>query len=82
MSRAFDAPRQLVFDAWTKPELLKRWLGVFGRWSRAICEIALQVGGKYRYGWRSSRDGAATGMGGVQTHKVAWSRVATPAPVA
>ena len=27
MSRVFDAPRELVFEAWTKPELLKRWLG-------------------------------------------------------
>ena len=29
MSRRFDAPRKMVFDAYTKPELLKRWLGVF-----------------------------------------------------
>ena len=34
MTRVFDAPRALVFDAWTKPELIKRWLGVraAGRW--------------------------------------------------
>ena len=34
MTRVFDAPRSLVFDAWTKPELLKRWLGCggAGRW--------------------------------------------------
>ena len=36
MTRAFDAPRSLVFDAWTKPELLKRWLGVFGGWTFAV----------------------------------------------
>jgi uncharacterized protein YndB with AHSA1/START domain len=30
MTRVFDAPRSLVFDAWTRPELLKRWLGVRG----------------------------------------------------
>ena len=37
MTRAFDAPRSLVFDAWTNPELLKRWLGVFGGWTFAVC---------------------------------------------
>lgn len=28
MSRVFDAPRRLVFEAYTRPEFLKRWLGV------------------------------------------------------
>ena len=54
MTRVFDAPRDLVFDAWTKPELLKRWLGVFGNWSFAVCEVDLRVGGKYRYVWRTT----------------------------
>ena len=35
MSRVFDAPRNLVFDAWTKPELLERWLGVRGGATKA-----------------------------------------------
>ena len=48
ITRTFDAPRKLVFDAWTKPELLKRWLGVRGGWSLAVCEVDLKVGGKYR----------------------------------
>jgi len=39
MTRVFDAPRTLVFDAWTKPQLLKRWLGVRGGWSMAVCEV-------------------------------------------
>ena len=64
MTRAFDAPRGLVFDAWTKPELLKRWLGVFGGWTFAVCEVDLKVGGKYRYVWRGA-DGKEMGMGGV-----------------
>src|SRR5713101_6296453 len=42
MTRVFNAPRRLVFDAWTKPELLKRWLGVRGGWSLAVCEIDLR----------------------------------------
>lgn len=64
MTRVFEAPRNLVFDAWTKPELLKRWLGVRNGWSLAVCEIDLRVGGAYRYVWRGP-DGAEMGMGGV-----------------
>jgi uncharacterized protein YndB with AHSA1/START domain len=64
MSRVFDAPRSLVFDAWTTPELLKRWLGVRGGWSMVDCEVDLRVGGAYRFVWRGP-DGAEMGMGGV-----------------
>ena len=64
MSRVFDAPRNLVFEAWTKPELLKRWLGARGGWSMVVCEVDLRVGGAYRFVWRGP-DGAEMGMGGV-----------------
>ncbi len=64
MTRVFDAPRSLVFDAWTKPELLKRWLGVRGGWSFAVCEVDLKVGGAYRFVWRGP-GGVEMGMGGV-----------------
>jgi uncharacterized protein YndB with AHSA1/START domain len=64
MTRVFDAPRDLVFDAYTKPELVKRWLGVHGGWSWAVCEIDLRVGGAYRYVWRGP-NGAEMGMRGV-----------------
>jgi uncharacterized protein YndB with AHSA1/START domain len=63
MTRVFDAPRQLVFDAYTKPELVKRWLGVFGTWTLPVCEIDLRVGGKCRFVWRG--DGKEMGMSGV-----------------
>jgi uncharacterized protein YndB with AHSA1/START domain len=64
MTRVFNAPRRLVFDAWTKPELLKRWLGVRGGWTFAVCEVDLKVGGTYRFVWRGP-DGTEMGMGGV-----------------
>jgi len=75
MTRVFHAPRQLVFDAWTKPELLKRWLGVFGRWSLAVCEVDLRVGGRYRFIWRSATDGTEMGMGGEYTEVVPGERI-------
>jgi uncharacterized protein YndB with AHSA1/START domain len=64
MTRVFDAPRSLVFDAYTKPELLKRWLGVFGGYSMPICEVDLRVGGTYRFVWRGP-DGVEMGVRGV-----------------
>ncbi len=64
MTRVFDAPRRLVWDAHTKPELLKRWLGVHNGWILAVCDIDLRVGGRYRYVWRNPK-GPEMGMGGV-----------------
>jgi len=52
MTRVFEAPGNLVFDAYTKPELLKRWLGVFGGWTMPVCEVDLRAGGAYRFVWR------------------------------
>ena len=51
VTRTFDAPRTLVFDAYTQPELLKRWYDAPGR-SLVVCEIDLRVGGAYRFLWR------------------------------
>jgi uncharacterized protein YndB with AHSA1/START domain len=48
MARTFDAARGLVFDALTKPELLKRWHGARG-WFLVDCEIDLRVGGAWRF---------------------------------
>jgi uncharacterized protein YndB with AHSA1/START domain len=74
MTRVFAAPRNLVFDAWTQPELLKRWLGVRNGWSFAVCEVDLRVGGAYRYVWRGP-DGAEMGMGGVYREVVVPERI-------
>ena len=48
--RTFNAPARIVFDAWTKPELLKRWWAPksFGV-SLFECEQDLRVGGTYRF---------------------------------
>src|SRR5262249_2046041 len=63
LTRVFDAPRHLVFEAFTKPELLKRWFGPRG-WSLAICEVELKVGGGFRFVLRGP-DGRALGMRGT-----------------
>jgi uncharacterized protein YndB with AHSA1/START domain len=74
MTRVFDAPRELVFEAYTTPALLKRWLGVHNNWVLAVCEIDLRPGGKYRYVWQGP-DRAEMGMGGTYREVKAPERI-------
>jgi uncharacterized protein YndB with AHSA1/START domain len=74
MTRVFKAPRHLLFDAHTKPELLKRWLFGPDGWSLAECEVDLRVGGRYRYVWRHPKK-PEMGMGGVIREVVAPERL-------
>ena len=63
IERDFNAPRELVFEAFTKPELVSRWLLGPDGWTMPVCEIDLRVGGLYRYLWR--KGSIDMGMGGV-----------------
>lgn len=50
MTRVFDAPRALVYEAMTKPEHVRRWWGNLGDgYTVSVCEIDLRVGGKWRF---------------------------------
>ena len=64
VTRAFKAPRKLVWDAHTKPELLKRWMTGYDGWTMPVCEMDVRVGGKYRWRWRSNEDGKEFGFFG------------------
>lgn len=64
-TREFDAAIGQVWDAFTRPELIKKWMIGPGGWSMPVCEVEPRVGGTFRYQWASD-DGAQTiGMGGV-----------------
>ena len=76
MTRAFAAPGALVWEAYTRPEHLQRWLGVHNGWTFPVCEMDLRVGGSYRWVWRSPT-GYEMGMGGVYREIVSGSRTAT-----
>ena len=56
-TRVFNAPARLIFDAWSKPEHIKRWFGPVG-YPVTLAEIDFRVGGKWRF--------AMTGPDGVQ----------------
>jgi uncharacterized protein YndB with AHSA1/START domain/DNA-binding transcriptional ArsR family regulator len=63
-TRAFDAPRELVWEAYTSPEHVARWmLGPEG-WTMPVCEIDLRPGGAWRFAWRKA-DGTEMEMRGV-----------------
>jgi len=70
ITRAFDAPRNLVWDAHTKPELVRRWLLGPPGWEMPVCRIDLRVGGEYRYEWEDKARGKKMGMGGTFTEVV------------
>lgn len=75
MTRVLAAPRALVFEAFTTPALLKRWLLGPPGWSMPVCEVDLRVGGRYRYEWRNDGDGTTMGMGGVYRELAAPERI-------
>lgn len=64
MTRVFDAPITLVWEAWTSCEHLPHWLLGPSGWTMPICEIDLRPGGAYRWGW-SGLDGAEMEITGV-----------------
>jgi uncharacterized protein YndB with AHSA1/START domain len=64
MTRSFNAPRTLVFDAFTKPEHLPHWMLGPDGWTMQVCEIDLRVGGAWRFAW-SNDDGSAMELSGV-----------------
>ena len=64
VTRVFDAPRELIWDCHTKPELLKRWLLGPPGLEMTVCDVDLRPGGKYRYEWRNQH-GTVMGMGGI-----------------
>ena len=64
VTRSFNAPRELVWDAHTKPELVRRWLLGPPGWTMPVCEIDLRVGGRYRYQLQGP-NGEVMACGGV-----------------
>lgn len=72
--REFNAPRRLVFDAHTKPDLVRQWLTGPPGWTMPVCQIDLRVGGRYRYEWQST-GGERMGMGGTFREIAAPSRI-------
>jgi uncharacterized protein YndB with AHSA1/START domain len=63
ITREFDAPKHLVYEAWTTPELVKRWWSG-KRGAVTLAEIDLRVGGRWRYVMVASEGGFEVGFHG------------------
>lgn len=75
MRRAFAAPGRLVFDAFFKPDIVRRWLLGPPGWTMPDCRIDLRPGGSYAYRWRNDASGEEFGMGGTFHSVVAPEKV-------
>ena len=69
MTRVVDAPRRLVWEAWTSPEHLPHWMLGPPGWTMPVCEIDLRPGGAWHFVWRHA-DGRAMAMRGVSREVV------------
>jgi uncharacterized protein YndB with AHSA1/START domain len=74
ITRSFDAPRMMLWDAYTRPELVQRWLGQMPGWSWAECRMDVRVGGSYRWAWRGP-EGAELAVSGEYREVVPGERL-------
>ncbi|MGA8099215.1 MAG: SRPBCC family protein [Candidatus Cybelea sp.] len=75
MTRVFDAPASLLFDAFTKPELIRRWLLGPDGWTMPVCELDLRTGGSFHYQWRNEADRNEFGLHGIYREIVPGKRI-------
>jgi uncharacterized protein YndB with AHSA1/START domain len=78
ISRVVDAPRHLVWEAYTNPEHLRRWLGSES-WAISECDVDLREGGSYRFLWRSN-DGRVLQANGEYCELVPAERLVSAEP--
>jgi uncharacterized protein YndB with AHSA1/START domain len=64
LERSFNAPRERVFDAWTEPEVLRRWWAAGADWDTPHAEVDLREGGRYRLSMRNPENGETHTVGG------------------
>lgn len=74
MTRQFRAPKKLVWEAMTTPELLRRWLFLPPGWSMASCEENLRAGGSFRWSWNGPDGNKMMEMHGTYKEVVPYER--------
>jgi uncharacterized protein YndB with AHSA1/START domain len=70
MTRSFNAPRHLVWEAMTRPELIRRWLYAPEGWTMTVCEGDNWVGGTFRWAWNGPDGRPALAIWGVNKEVV------------
>ncbi len=75
LTRTFNAPRRLVWEAMTDPAKLRRWMFSPPGWSMTICEFDPRVGGQYKWAWKSEQANPAMTIHGTMTEVVPYERI-------
>ncbi len=75
MTREFNAPRRLVWDAMTRPELIRRWLFLPPGWEMSRCDEDVRVGGSFAWAWNGPDGRPAMAMRGVYREVVPLQRL-------
>jgi len=75
VTRTFQAPRDLVYRAYTEPDLVRRWLLGPPGWTMPVCEMDVRVGGAFRWAWRQDEGGAQFGFHGQYVEIVPSTRI-------
>lgn len=65
VTRRFNAPLDLIWRAYTEPDLVRRWLIGSPDWTMPVCEIDLRPGGSYLYRWRHKESADEFGFAGI-----------------
>jgi uncharacterized protein YndB with AHSA1/START domain len=64
ITRVYDVPARFLFEAWSKPEHVRKWFGPKG-WPITLCEIDFRVGGRFRFAMTGSSGEQNTPFGGT-----------------
>lgn len=75
IKRSFDAAVDLVWQAYTEPDLMRRWLTAMPGWSMPVCEMTTDVGGKYRWRWRDDENNVEFGFTGEMLEVALHSKI-------
>ena len=75
LTRAFDAPRRLVWEAMFTPDKMRRWMMPPPGWTTTVCECEPRVGGALRLVWKSAEADPAMTLHGVFTEVVMHERI-------
>lgn len=75
MTRSFNAPRRLVWEAMTNPAKLRRWMFAPPGWTMTVCEFEPRIGGPYKWSWKNEQLDPVMTIHGIMTEVVPQTRI-------
>jgi uncharacterized protein YndB with AHSA1/START domain len=75
ITRSFNAPRALVWDALTTPDRLRKWMFAPPGWTMTTCEFEPRTGGSYRWQWKTAQADPMMTIHGVMTEVIPHEKI-------